>query len=142
MATHSKGWSRSLHQRIAGAIRDARHGQLTAQQLADKTSQLGYPITRSQIANYESGRTQSLDIAELLVLAEALGVSALSLLFPGPPDRRIEIVPGLPMSTLEAIMRFSGDGDALWPRIKMAALIEDLSRIAGAMDGRGVLSVD
>ena len=59
-----------LHARIAQAIRTNRHGRLSAQQLADETERLGYGISRSQIANYESGRKKSLDVAELLVIAD------------------------------------------------------------------------
>jgi transcriptional regulator with XRE-family HTH domain len=129
-----------LHKRIAGAIRDARHGRLTAQELAEATAALGYPITRSQIANYESGRTRSLDIAELLVLAEALDVSALSLLFPGPADHHVEVLPGKVVRTLDAVKRFDGDGAALWPRLKVAALIKELDQIRVAMGGQGELS--
>ena len=82
VTTHADEWTEGLHQRIAEAIKDARQGRLTGQQLADDTEQLGYPITRSQIANYESGRKQSLDVAELLLLAAALGVPPVALLFP------------------------------------------------------------
>lgn len=140
MATRS--WTWSLHQRIAGRIRDARRGRLSAQQLADATAALGYPITRSQIANYESGRKQSLEIAELLVLAAALGVPPLSLLFPEQPDRQVEMLPGVHTSTLNAMHRFVGDGGPLWPRHEVAALIDKLDQIGGAMTGRGELTVE
>ena len=86
--TQNPEWVEGVHQRIAQAIRSVREGRLTAQQLAEETERLGHAISRSQIANYESGRKQSLDVAELLVIAAALDVSPLSLLFPGEPGLR------------------------------------------------------
>ena len=80
--TQNPEWGEGVHQRIAQAIRSVREGRLTAQQLAEETERLGHAISRSQIANYESGRKQSLDVAELLVIAAALGVSPLSLSVP------------------------------------------------------------
>ena len=98
-----------MHQRIAQAIRSVREGRLTAQQLAEETERLGHSISRSQIANYESGRKQSLDVAELLVIAAALGVSPLSLLFPGEPDDQVEMLPNRQTPTFSAKAWFSGD---------------------------------
>ncbi|MBX7449418.1 helix-turn-helix domain-containing protein [Mycolicibacterium sp. 3033] len=103
-------WAKKLHQRVGASIRQARAGRgMSAQQVADKTASLGYPVTRSQIANYESGRKQSLDIAELLVIAATLEVPPVSLLFGGHPDRDVEVLPGRTMQTIAALARFSGD---------------------------------
>ncbi len=137
-APSAHSWARSVHQRIAGAIQDARRGRLTAQELADKTSKLGFPITRSQIANYESGRKQGLDVTELLVLAAALEVPALSLLFPTRP-RRLELFPDHPATRLDAVRRFVGDYGA-WPHREVAALVEQLDQISAAMAGSGELA--
>jgi len=94
--TQGAEWSGTIHQRIAEAIRRAREAQkLSAQQLADETQRLGYPITRSQIANYESGRKRRLDVAEITVLAAALNTSPVALLYPGPYDKEIEVLPGV-----------------------------------------------
>ena len=57
--TQDQDWGGALHARIARAIRTARQGRLSAQQLADETERLGYGISRSQIANYESGRKKA-----------------------------------------------------------------------------------
>ncbi|WNG92652.1 helix-turn-helix domain-containing protein [Mycobacterium sp. ITM-2016-00318] len=108
-------WSEGLHQRIARAIRDARQGRMSAQELADETQQLGYPITRSQIANYESGRKQTLDVAELLVIAAALEVPPVTLLFGGPPDEEVEMLPGWTGPAFFGIAWFSGDRELAWP---------------------------
>jgi transcriptional regulator with XRE-family HTH domain len=83
-----------LHQRIAQAIRTTRKTKgMSAQDLADQTARLGYPISRQQIANYESGRKHGLDVADLLVLAEALTTAPVCLVFPGPYQENVRICP-------------------------------------------------
>lgn len=99
-------WSEETHRRIAAAIKKAR-GKRSAQWLADRTAELNYPITRAQIANYESGRKQSLDIAELVVLAAALNTSPVSLVFPGPYDEEVELFPGESHTQFMAAQWFS-----------------------------------
>lgn len=103
-------WAKDLHKRVGASIRQARAGRgMSAQQVADKTASVGYPVSRSQIANYESGRKQSLDIAELLVIAATLEVPPVSLLLGGHPDRDVEVLPGQTMQTTAALSWFSGD---------------------------------
>ena len=80
-----------MHARVADAIKKRRPG--SAQDLADKTAELGYPISRAQIANYESGRKKNLDIAELLILAAALDIPPVLLLFPSFPVGTVELLP-------------------------------------------------
>jgi transcriptional regulator with XRE-family HTH domain len=84
-------WEADVHARIARAIKKHRAG--SAQDLADRTAKLGYPISRAQIANYESGRKKNLDIAELLILAAALEVPPLVLLYPDLPSGKVEVIP-------------------------------------------------
>jgi transcriptional regulator with XRE-family HTH domain len=142
--THDADWAKALHQRIAKAIRDARQGRFTAQELADETERLGYPISRSQIANYESGRKQSLDVSELIVIAAALNVPPLRLMFAGTADQTVEMLPGRPTSTLDAINQFIGD--PIWPREEAAELTRKLDSINRAiartagLGGQGTLS--
>jgi len=125
--TQQQGWGGVLHQRLAAAIRNAREGRMSAQELADETARLGYPISRSQIANYESGRKQGLDVAELLVLAAALNVPPGLLLFPGYPIGDVEFLPGRTANALAAVDWFSGDGrlptDGPWDAAKDSATI-------------------
>jgi transcriptional regulator with XRE-family HTH domain len=138
----TQSWVAALHTRIAAAIKQRRkHEHLTAEQLAAKTTELGYPITRSQIANYESGRRQSLDTAELLIIAHALDVPLLGLLFPGPIACAIELIPGETTSTATAIMRHSGDHHQHGPLIQIEAMVDGLDKLIGtAISGRGQLS--
>ena len=127
--TQSEDWGGILHARIAQAIRTARQGKLSAQQLADETERLGYGISRSQIANYESGRKKSLDVAELVVIAAALRVPPLQLLFPDEPDDDIDTLPGQRTSTFQAKARFTGDPGLLWPGPEVTDLTEKLNRM-------------
>lgn len=95
-----------MHARIAAAIKEAR-GKRPAQWLADRTAELGYPITRAQIANYETGRKKTLDIAELVVIAAALGTSPVALVYPGPYNEKVEVVPGREAWGFNAVQWFS-----------------------------------
>ena len=130
--THGEGWSTAFHQRVAEAIRAQRQGRMSAQELADATAALGHPITRSQIANYESGRKHSLDVTELLVIAAALRVSPTLLLFPDALDRAVEVLPDQSMSTRDAIVWFSPG--LIGPAARSAAeLTEKLTQIGDAI---------
>lgn len=139
--TQSQEWEKAVHERIAAAIKNAREGRLTAQQLADETKRLGYPISRSQISNYEVGRKQGLDVTELLVIAAALGVPPLPLLFPGEPNDEVEMLPNQPAPIFFAKAWFSGDP---WDPIRerVAELTEQLGQIdrAIAMTAEGTFS--
>jgi transcriptional regulator with XRE-family HTH domain len=83
-----------IRTQIAQAVRvtrDARGLSLIA--LAEATGGL---ITRDTIANLESGRKRVIDVGEVIVLAKALGVAPLSLIYPPSP------------SNAEAALAFSG----------------------------------
>ena len=102
----------------------------SAQWLADQTKELGYEVTRSVIADLENGRRRYVTIAELLILAKALGVEPLSLLFPGDPEDVVEMLPDQWVPTLQAKAEFGGDISAITR--ESAGLIEQLSRIERA----------
>jgi len=99
-----------MYARVAGAVRSARkENGLSAQDVADATAELGYPISRSRIANLENGRKQGVDVAELAVLAAALGVPPVTLLYGGQPDRDVEMLPGRTEASVFALAWFTGD---------------------------------
>jgi transcriptional regulator with XRE-family HTH domain len=103
-------WGDELHSRIAEAVKARRkENKISAEQLADECERLGYPISRSTLANYESGRKRRLDVSDLMVIAAALQVSPLALLFPGDLDEEVEIFPGQMTTTLGASSWFVGD---------------------------------
>jgi hypothetical protein len=111
--TPAHAWSEALAERVAHAIRSARERgeRRSAQDIADETARLGYPLSRSQIANLESGRKRSLDIAELLILSAALNTSPVALMYPNPsdePSHSVEVLPGVETTEFQAVEWFSG----------------------------------
>lgn len=100
-------WSDRLRAHIAGAVRAARDQRgMSLNGLADAT---GGVVTRDTIANLESGRKRVLDIAELIVLAEALDVAPVSLLY--ARTNEVEQSPGVVTSGLDATLWFAGYAD-------------------------------
>jgi hypothetical protein len=87
--------------------RDRR--KLSAQQLADRTAEFGMPIPRNVVANLESGRRDTVTVAEVLVLAAVLGVSPMELISPVGYDEEIEILPGRKMDPLQASRWVDGE---------------------------------
>jgi hypothetical protein len=108
-------WAEGLHRRMATAIKAARASR-SAQWLADETERLGYPISRAAIANYESGRKKGLDVAELLVLAAALRIPPLTILFPELPDGQVEVLPGVQTTNWDGAAWFSGEASSPDPK--------------------------
>jgi transcriptional regulator with XRE-family HTH domain len=91
----SADWAETLAAGIAREVR--RHRQAkgwSAQQLADKTAEQGLPIQRSVIANLESGRRTTVNVAEVLILARALEVPPGALIFPVGHAQHVEYLPG------------------------------------------------
>jgi transcriptional regulator with XRE-family HTH domain len=105
-------WVDELHRRVAAAIKAARASR-SAQWLSDETERLGFPISRAAIANYESGRKKGLDLTELLVLAAALRVPPLVLLFPDLPDGSVQALPDVIVESWDAAAWFSGEGRSI-----------------------------
>lgn len=97
-------WTHRIGAHI-GALRDQRGW--SAQQLANRTRDVGVEVSRSTIANLESGRKGSLSVVELAVIAAALDVAPVRLLFDveGGP---VEALPGARCSGLAAADWFSG----------------------------------
>jgi transcriptional regulator with XRE-family HTH domain len=95
-----------IGQRVAAYRRERG---LTAQQLADLC---GVPsITRVVIARLENGRREAVSTAELQVLAQALGVPAVLLLFPLGHADAVEVLPGREVAPWDAIEWFTGNSE-------------------------------
>src|SRR5271155_3459186 len=84
----AKAWQKELALRVGVAVATRRKElNLTASALAERTADLGYPVSRVAIGKIETGhREGKFDLAELVVLAKAIGVPAVMLLFDAPPD--------------------------------------------------------
>ncbi|ORL86104.1 hypothetical protein A5N78_20580 [Prescottella equi] len=79
------------------------------QRLSEKCSELHYPIPRSTLTNLEVGRKESLVVQELVVIATALNVPPVQLLFPGLMTEQCEFLPGQYTTAWDALKQFTGE---------------------------------
>ncbi len=112
-----------MARQVAREVRRYREKQqlrMSVQRLADRTAELGMPIPRSVLANLESGRRETVSVAEVLVLAAALNVAPIELMCPVGFDKETEMLPGSMMDPLHAMRWFTGElkldisGDGAW----------------------------
>lgn len=76
-------WPGDWTEHIGKAV--ARHRKqkgLSAQALSDRCAEMGFRIPRNTITNLENGRKESVPVHEMWLLARALDVAAIDLLFP------------------------------------------------------------
>lgn len=106
----AKRWQEATAARIGRAVQAHRKREgMSVTQLADATESLGYPIHRVAIGKIESGnRLGKLDTSELVILAKALGVEPLSLLYPDMLDGGVEVTPNDSQSSQQAVKWFCG----------------------------------
>ncbi len=90
-------------------MKELRKGKLSAEGLAERVSALGYPYSRSALVNLEYGRRRSIDLGELLVLAAALEVPPMLLLYPDLADGPVEALPGVTTTSIRAAQWFGGE---------------------------------
>jgi len=88
--------------------RMSRKPRMTAQDLADLTLALGHPLTRATIAGMEAGKRGTVTVADVLVLAEALDIPPVLLVFPVGLKQSVEVTPGVEMDTPAAVDWWSG----------------------------------
>ncbi|MCX2755501.1 helix-turn-helix domain-containing protein [Gordonia sp. 4N] len=103
-----ENWQRALAKRVGEAVKSAR-GEMSAVELSTKCEKLGLPIHRTTLSKIEKGRS-SFDLAELIVLARALDVPPLGLIYPDQPDGKVEVWPGTQVRSIDAAQWFSGEG--------------------------------
>lgn len=92
-------------------IRESKSPKLSAERLAERVSKLGYPYSRSALVNLEYGRKKTLEVTELLVIAEALDIPPVELLFPGLMTEQCEFLPGQFTTAWHSLKRFTGETD-------------------------------
>lgn len=104
------GWPARLTHVIAGEVRRYRkQRKMSAQQLSERCTKLGLEISRSTIADLENGRRTALAVAELLILARALGVVPVQLLSPVGQREMLEVLPGQLVPTDSAMEWLTGE---------------------------------
>jgi transcriptional regulator with XRE-family HTH domain len=144
----AKDYEMGLAERFGFAVRTRRKAlSLTASDLARRTAELGYPITRGAIAKIESNsRSGKVDVAELLVLSAALDIPPVVLLFLIVPiGGPTEMLPGVGVKAEDAVRWMSGR--ISFPREILLADSEDKAKppndgvklIAAAMSLENVL---
>jgi transcriptional regulator with XRE-family HTH domain len=106
----AKKWEVELSRRVGLAVQARRKALgLTAQQLAERTKDFDYHVTRVAISKIEGNlRAGKLDVAELLVLAVALDIPPALLVFPGFPEGSVEVVPGRTADSGSAVKWLGG----------------------------------
>ena len=121
-------WASEQARRIAATVRQLR-GNRSGQWLSDETAKAGHRISRTTISELESGKRKAVTTAELCVLAWALQVPPMRLLYPDLPDGPVDIVPGVTVPSIKAATWFSGESDLGEPEPKPASLESDSDRI-------------
>ena len=111
----AKNWREDLALRVGGKVQSRRKElKLTAAALAERTAKLGYPISRVAVGKIETGhREGKLDLAELVVLAAALGIPPVMLIYPDLPHGSVEVLPGFERDAADALRWFSGESPRL-----------------------------
>lgn len=101
-------WADRLTEQIGQNIKRRRESlSLSAEQVSTAATAMGLNISRQMITNLETGRRASLSVAELAVIAEALQVEPVALLYP-PTEltRKVEYLPGQEATAVEAYIKF------------------------------------
>jgi transcriptional regulator with XRE-family HTH domain len=103
-------WPARFTRTIADQVKRIRTDRkLSAQQLSDACAKLGLEMPRSVIADLENGRRAHISVAELLVLASALDVPPLRLVFPVGVEKESEILPGETRAPFRGALWFTGE---------------------------------
>jgi hypothetical protein len=103
-------WAAAMVKRVGVAAKRER-GSKSAKWVSERTKELGYPISPTVIAKLDSGhRGEVLSIAELLIIAAALDIPPIALLYPDMPDGVVEVIPGRKLPTHDAMLWFNGAG--------------------------------
>ncbi|KOU46850.1 helix-turn-helix domain-containing protein [Streptomyces sp. WM6378] len=130
-------WPDQVMATVAGEVRRLRKELgMSAQDLADRCEEIGHPIPRNVIANMESGRRANLPLVDVIVLAAALHVSPVCLIYPLGYVGRVQRLPlQHSVPTWDAMRWFTGDDPGSNAVNLMLGLFRDHER-----DQRAVLA--
>ncbi|MFF4836591.1 helix-turn-helix domain-containing protein [Streptomyces sp. NPDC001315] len=107
-----KDFNARIADRVGKQVAKAREGKggrkMSAQALADRCAELGHPLDRSVIAKLEKGIRQTVTVADVLVLARALDVPPVTLLFP-LDQAQVELLPGESGPMWSAVQWFAAE---------------------------------
>ena len=106
----SDKWAGDIARRVAERIKALR-GDRSGQWLSDRTDEFGHRVSRSTISELENGKRSTVAVDALIVLAAALDVPVVDLLYPGWDP--VEILPGRIVPHDQALQCLLGDTEAL-----------------------------
>jgi transcriptional regulator with XRE-family HTH domain len=107
---------RPIDEVLAERVRTFRTEQkLRQEDVAERTRQLGHPVSRLALVKIEAGGTRaaSASLADVLVLAAALNVPPVLLFVPLGVDEAVELAPGLIVHPHRALDWVAGDDEGL-----------------------------
>jgi len=108
-ADASLDWAERLTRSVVQEIRRRRDAKgWTVARLAERCSELGYPIKRTTFSNLEGGLRKSIGLAELVVIAAALELPPTLLAVPLGQAETVEVLPGQEVSQWTAFKWFCG----------------------------------
>lgn len=106
-------------------------GKNSDQWIADRTKQLGNPLSRTAISEYRRGIRKTMPISDWLTIAAALGVPPVTLLFPGLPDTPSTLLNDRsPVNAFDAVMWVCGERQTLPDGLDVAFDIETGEEVA------------
>lgn len=126
-------WPQKLANNIGRRVQNAR-GERSLLWLEQRTEQLGHKVGRGAISRLENGRRESITVNEWLVLAAALEVPPVLLLFPDFPYGETDYLPDKQGSAYHASewlsgrMKFINDG-LTRPGVEIVLLVDELEGI-------------
>lgn len=82
---------------------------MSTQTLSDRCAENGHRIDRTVLTKLEKGGRQSVTVAELVVLAKALGVPPLALIYAPGWDDEVEVLPERTVPVWDAMRWFTGE---------------------------------
>lgn len=119
-----------------GKAIDAAREKRSDQWIADRTAHLGHPISRTAISEYRRGKRKTMPVTDLLVIAGALGVPPVTLLFPGLPDAPSTLLPATDTPVaLDALLWVTGERQTLPNGVDFLFSLED-GEMVGHVEGR------
>lgn len=102
-------WATNLAYGVGREVRRHRTRlKWSAERLAAECERVGMRIERSVLANLENQRRISIAVAEVIVLAKALGVPPAVLLYPVGDTESVEVLPGRTVPPWAALKWFAG----------------------------------
>lgn len=126
-AMQSNEWIDQMMRQIGEGIDRARAGR-SDQWIADRTEKIGHKLSRTAVSEYRRGIRKSIPVTDLLVLAAALEVPPVALLFPDLPNGLVSLLPDhVNVAAFDAAQWVSGERQSV-PRGGSAFYDEDNQR--------------